>query len=321
MVKPNYDPADDEFTYNLSSGDLGIPESLLSPKSKKEPKPKAEPKEKKKAQPKGEPKFSKGDKVSTCFLPDGFEGKVMEVEVAHDVVTTTSGNKTSSKSTPFYNYKIQKEEGGYSWVKQKNLKLQEPNGNIRKLSPSLEVIKKYAGWNGAEKSREQIEAFLKQVQKYATDRLVKKGDRYEAEYNSIQRHLMELRNKLNPSQKVVMKLHADQAAHFAEILGTKHIFLCTKFANQIIGMQGKPATEQSVKSAKALIAKIESEMHILRSEKPYEQFLPIFKKLKSFTTAGATEMKFTKVELNGFSEQTEKKKKTEEMKFGFVKLY
>ncbi|MFN0203592.1 MAG: hypothetical protein ACKVTZ_18850, partial [Bacteroidia bacterium] len=105
-------------------------------------------------------------------------------------------------------------------------------------------------------------------------------------------------------------LSASQKEHFEIVASGQIVYLCTYYGGRIGALGGKRASPENKKAAQDLKNVIDAKMHLLKEEKPYEQFEPIYKRLVTFTIGGSI-MKFTEVELAGLGSMhvTEAKKK------------
>jgi len=123
---------------------------------------------------------------------------------------------------------------------------------VERIEPEIAFIRQYVNMDGKVKSKDQVLAFLRSLQKAITERIIRKTSKYAEEIREIQANLVMLANK--HANQFTISIDDKKFDRLSKLAKSESVMPCVKFVKVFLSLQGKSGVKDK---AKKLLADIE----------------------------------------------------------------
>jgi len=124
---------------------------------------------------------------------------------------------------------------------------------VERIEPEIAFIRRYVNMDGKVKSKDQVLAFLRSLQKAITERIIRKTSNYAEEIRDIQANLVMLANK--QGTQFTISIDDNKFDRLSKLAKSESVMPCVKFVKLFLSLQGKADVKDK---AKKLLTDIEN---------------------------------------------------------------
>jgi len=124
---------------------------------------------------------------------------------------------------------------------------------VERIEPEIAFIRRYVNMDGKVKSKDQVLAFLRSLQKAITERIIRKTSKYAEEIREIQANLIMLANK--HGNQFTISIDDEKFDRLNKLAKSESVMPCVKFVKLFLSLQGKSGVKDK---ARKLLTDIEN---------------------------------------------------------------
>ncbi len=196
------------------------------------------------------------------------DGKTLIKENIRDISYTSDGNPL---------YSVTGNGRGNDWqyqqqeitkaLKQGTMFLTRPATPVAKLAPDVAFIKRYITMNGKTKTKPQIVAFIKSLQKAIVEQVIRKSSEHSEMIMNIQDELLKC-YKLMGNQ-ILITIETEKYAKYKAILDGLEVHPAVKLIKRFIALFGVQDEKIKAQRAERLLTALEKQMEQLQNDPTY----------------------------------------------------